>query len=74
MRDLIKNLQANCPPNHYVKIFTLKDEIAVRINKNDFVEFKGKLICLHTNGIVSRIINSEYVVAICYCRELPKNE
>ena len=73
MKDLIKNLQTNCPKNHFIQIETVKDEMKFKIRKNDLVQFKGKLICLHVNGIVSCVVNTDYIVAVCYCKELPKN-
>lgn len=74
MKDLIMNLQTNCPPNHFIQLETVKDDSKFKIRKNDSVGFKGKLICLHANGIISCIINKDYVVSICYCKELPKND
>lgn len=70
MRDLIKNLQANCPENHFIQVETV-DDFSFKIRKTDKVGFKGKLMCLHTDGVVSCVINQDYIVAVCYHKELP---
>ena len=71
MKDLIKNLQTNCPENHFIQLETVNDNKKFKIRKHDKVGHKGKLICLHKNNMISCVINEDYVVSICYCKELP---
>lgn len=64
MRDLIMNLQTNCPPNHFIQLETVKDDMKFKIRKNDLVRFKGKLIYLHHKGVVTCIVNQN-TLSLC---------